>query len=195
MNRPVLMALALNLVLGAAVAAEFAGRGAGEDGTTTATRVPAVPEPGRAPAPAVDHTREWVGTILARPLFYPERRPQTVAVSAAAPAANPGLPRLAGILVTPSGARAIFAMPEGAKPVTVGPGAQVGPWTVQRIDARAVTVAGPDGSRDLHVAFENPLAGPVPTLAADAPPGPFGQLPGRPINLHPRQTRQGPDSE
>jgi hypothetical protein len=59
---------------------------------------------------ALDRRAAWVQTILARPLFSPNRRPGPAAASAAGNA-PPSLPRIAGILVDGSRRRVIFAAP------------------------------------------------------------------------------------
>jgi hypothetical protein len=115
-------------------------------------------------AAAPDHTLDWVATILARPLLSPDRRPPPEAV-AAAPGAlvTDGLPRLSGVLVGPFGRTAIFAA-EAAKPVVVGEGGRVDAWTVRRIEAGEVQVAGPGGVRTVHPSF--PASGAEPGRAA-----------------------------
>ena len=98
----------LALALGGVVAAELAAPGAAP--------VAVPPMPGRVPvaaaAPAgVGRVDGWVGTILARPLFSPSRRP-----AATAAAAGPGgLPRLAGVIVGPEGKTVIFAAAGGRR--------------------------------------------------------------------------------
>lgn len=104
--------------------------------------------------------------ILARPLFSPDRRPP--AGSAATPAARTGLPRLAGVLIDPSGRRAIFA--DGPRQSVVTEGGAVGEWRVAAIEAGQVTLRGPDGTLRLHPAF---AATPTePPARAPAPPAP-----------------------
>lgn len=102
-----------------------------------------------------DPTRvaQWAATSLARPLFSPLRR--LPAASPATPgAAAPSLPRMAGVVITASGRRAIFATKNGTKPLVVGEGGQVGAFTVQSIRAGQVTVLGPEGERVLKPAFD-----------------------------------------
>ena len=57
-----------------------------------------------------DHAHDWVVTVLARPLFSPDRRPPADTVIVASGRTVPGLPRLAAILVGPFGRSAIFAL-------------------------------------------------------------------------------------
>ena len=60
-----------------------------------------------------------VAVALARPLFNASRRP-AVPASAPVPAAvNRGVPRLTGVIVGPAGRLAIFAGPEGGRPLVV----------------------------------------------------------------------------
>jgi hypothetical protein len=106
------------------------------------------------PAALPDHTDEWVTTVLARPLFSPDRRPPSEAATVAAGSQTPeGLPRLTGVIVSPSGRSAIFAN-EGGKPVVVTEGGRVNAWIVRAIDIGTVRVSGPGGARDLHPSFE-----------------------------------------
>jgi hypothetical protein len=104
-----------------------------------------------------DHSGEWVGTILGRPLFSPDRRPSS---AAAAVAGFPGLPRLSGIMVGPFGRSAIFAA-DGAKPLVVQEGARVVGYTVKAIEATQVRLAGPNGNVVLYPSFAAASAGRV----------------------------------
>ncbi len=121
-----------------------------------ATAVTAPPEPGEI------STREWVATVLARPLFSPDRRPAVA--TATAGAGLSGLPRLTGIMVGPFGRSAIFAA-DSHKPIIVQEGARIAAYTVKTIDAAEVRVVGPDGMRVLHPAFEPAATGDQAVLA------------------------------
>ncbi len=114
--------------------------------------------PGPA-APAADLVRDWSGTALARPLFSRQRRPAATAV------AGPRQPRLAGIVIGPSGARAIFAGDGSARGTVAGVGQQAGDWKVLAIAADGVQVTGPGGSRTLR-----PSRDPNGSQVADTPP-------------------------
>jgi hypothetical protein len=114
-------------------------------------------------ADAIDHTSQWIETILARPLFTPDRRPPAQPHIAAAPRAPVILPRLAGVLVSPAGKAAIFAA-NGAKPTVVCEGGQLGQYTVQSIEAGHVTLRGPDGAVVMQPTFEA-TAKPAPAPA------------------------------
>jgi hypothetical protein len=126
------------------------------------------PRPVAAAPPAAlpDHTDEWVAAILSRPLFSPDRRPPSEASAVAASSQMPeGLPRLAGVIISPFGRSAIFAN-EGGKPVVVTEGGRVNAWIVRAIDIGTVQVSGPEGARELHPSFESAPA----TQAAPTPP-------------------------
>jgi hypothetical protein len=124
---------------------------------TVPSRMPAAVAVAPAPSPAADHMSEWVTTVLARPLFSPDRRPAAVAGTVAANL--PGLPRLAGILVGPFGRSAIFAV-NGAKPIVVHEGERVAAYTVKSIEASQVRLLGPNGAQVLNPSFE-PAATPA----------------------------------
>jgi general secretion pathway protein N len=147
----------------------------------------------RSAAPAsAEPVAAWTSTILARPLFSPERRPSApAAVAAAEPAAPQSLPRLAGIVVTPRSRTAIFS--NGADHSTIATeGATVGEWRVVAIHAEAVELAGPDGARTVHPTYSSDPPPPQTALIAGFTPGmpfipPAGNLlptppGGRPLN-------------
>jgi hypothetical protein len=121
---------------------------------------PGVAAPGKAAAEAV------VAVILARPLFEPGRRPVTAATSAGAPAEK--LPRLTGVLVTPSGRRVIFASPVHGKPVIATEGTHIGNFVVQSIASGEVTVLGPDGAHTIRPSYDTSVA--TPALAGSMAP-------------------------
>jgi hypothetical protein len=106
-----------------------------------------------------DHTNNSVATVLARPLFSPDRRPAADAVTVASSRTVPGLPRLAGILVGPFGRSAIFAT-NGAKPIVVQEGERVAAYTIKSIEATQVRLLGPEGAQVLYPSFE-PAAAPA----------------------------------
>jgi len=113
----------------------------------------AAPAASPAPAATADHQREWVATVLARPLFSPDRRPSSVAATAAT--AHPsGLPRLTGTLVGPSERSAIFAA-AGRDPIVVHEGGRIDAYTVTSIEPGQVRLRGPDGTRILHPTFQS----------------------------------------
>ncbi len=138
--------------------------------------VPASPEPlvpglihaARPHAPraaaAPDRSEQWAATVLARPLFSPQRRPPPPAgvVAQAATA----LPRLTGILVGPDGARAIFA-PDGGKPIVLGPGGRLDGGVIRAIGVGGVVLARAGGEQVLHPRFDAAVA-----AASEAPAAP-----------------------
>ena len=125
-------ALALLLVL------EWVWPSGGAEGVTVS---PAhVAAQARAPARAARDTSGWVAAILARPLFSINRRPPRVAARVAG-AIQVGQARLAGIMITPSGKRAIFAPDGGGKPLVLAEGATVNESTIRRILPDGVVLA------------------------------------------------------
>lgn len=174
--------------LAAMIVLELDGRGdATEDPALPVVirRTPATQARARAVSVPVDHTDEWVATILARPLFSRDRRPAPPAASTgpSGPANTNDLPRLTGVMVGPFGRSAIFAAAEGGKPTVVNEGSNVGPYTVSNIGPGEVTVEGPEGSRVLHPVFDpnaprrEPVAPVIPSVNS-----PLGQpgVPGLP---------------
>lgn len=140
---------ATSLGLAAIVAEEVVGFAPPQ--APAARRAQAVP-PSVGAESTPDHTPEWVETILARPLFSPDRRPPAGTTAAAAHAPQ-GLPRLSGIVVGPFGRSAIF-VPDGGKALVVAEGSRVDAWTVQKIDEDAVRISGPGGTRTIEPTFQ-----------------------------------------
>ncbi len=107
----------------------------------------------QAPADAAAaQTRRWVADSLARPLFTPDRRP--LAQAQAQSDKFSGLPRLSGIMITPTGRRAIFAATGRGKSDVVAEGGRVGSYLVQSISIGEVVLIGPDGRHSLHPTFD-----------------------------------------
>lgn len=103
--------------------------------------------------------QDWVGTLLARPLFAQDRRPGKL--DAAPTPASSELPRLAGVMVSAQGSSAIFAAAGGGKAVVIGAGGSIGGFMVQKIEAGQVTLVGADGGvRLLRPSFDARLAPP-----------------------------------
>lgn len=103
-----------------------------------------------ANAPSQEQTARWMATILARPLFNPDRAPAPVPdVTRTEPA-----PRLTATLLGPFGNRAIFEI--DGKAVALAEGEHIGPWTVAAIAAGTVTLSQLDRSHVLALAFAAP---------------------------------------
>lgn len=162
---PLLLALAV--ALGAVLYLEQRAGVPGREQARTEPEIGIVRPTLETPAP--DRAAAWTATILDRPLFSPSRRPPQAAPQGKA--AGPALPRLTGVLVSASGADAIFATP-GKKPILARPGDRVGPYLVRSIRAGEVTVLGPSGVAVLHPTFASEGTGMAPSqpVAAAAPP-------------------------
>lgn len=136
------------------------------------------------PANAGDDFRQaWVDTALARPLFFPDRRP---AADAAPRAAAPSLPRLTGILLYGPNRRVIFAGVEGGRARVVAEGGEVDGYRLQTIEAGGVTLTGRDGSHTIRPAFDKSRPAPAvsaPGTAANGLPNLSGLtgIPGLPV--------------
>ena len=99
---------------------------------------------------------QWVATLLARPPFSPDRRPTASAV--ADPRSVAGVPRLAGILISPNRKLAIFATDGAAKPLTALEGDAVGRYRVLSIEVGEVILHSSDGTHVLHLNLGAPVA-------------------------------------
>jgi general secretion pathway protein N len=142
------LALLPRLVLGAALAAALYA-GLEEDAAAPPDTAPPAAVHLAAPdtdPPAAQPIDAWVSTILARPLFAPDRRPparQDMPIEVE-------LPRLIGVLVSPASRLAIFAGAAGGKPLVVAEGGSVGAHVLQSIRPGEAIMAGPRGQRILH---------------------------------------------
>jgi len=152
MMPPVLVGLlGLGVLLTGIIALELMGKGADDGAMIANTQLPATPTLAAAALLPRSDRPALMDGILARPLFATTRRP---AIRLAGPAAAPvNLPRLTGILINGRSRSVIFAAPHGGRPVVAQEGAQIGPYTVQSIEARQVTLSGPDGTQTLRPAF------------------------------------------
>ena len=101
-----------------------------------------------APPPAVSTLRDM---MLGRPLFDPTRRPP---IPPQEPTAPDEIPRLSGIMVTPTEKIAVFAPAMGA-PIIVNEHSRFGPFTVLAISGDSVTIKGPHGVIVLGSNFSN----------------------------------------
>jgi hypothetical protein len=165
MNRLRLFMLALSAVLCGVISLELTA------GSLPSNNSP-LPEPARhvveeklRPTTA-DDPRARLQTVLARPLFNPNRRPSEAGAR--------GLPRLTGIVVTERERLALFASTPPAHPLVAKVGTRVGPYEVKEITDTGVRVLGPDGTATLHPAFDlnKPVPPPAPPRPAlPRPPG------------------------
>lgn len=107
---------------------------------------PPLPYPTVLRAAAPGQASVNVEAMLARPLFTPGRAmPHRDRAPAPEPAAPP---RLTGLIVAEQ-RKAIFAGP-GGKPIVVGEGDRLGPFTVTAVRPDGVELAGPPGARTLR---------------------------------------------
>jgi hypothetical protein len=132
-------------------------------------------------------TDEWAETITARPLFTVGRHPPKSNNGPHTISGN-GLPRLAGIMITPYGRHAIF-MPDGGKPLTLAEGANLDENTIRKISSDRVLLVGPKGQTVLLLTFDKQGIGGVATPNFVAPnfnpgfprPGFQPGMPGQPM--------------
>jgi hypothetical protein len=87
-----------------------------------------------------------VETLLARPPLIPSRRGSEAAAPDSDSDEDEDVPRLAGVLLGPTGGRAIFA-PRKGHPLVVSEGDSVGDYTVTSIAPNTVTLNGSEGDR------------------------------------------------
>jgi hypothetical protein len=111
-----------------------------------------------SPVVTADHTHDWAATVLARPLFSPNRRPAADATTIAGTGPSKP-PRLTGIVVGPFGRSAIFAG-DGGKSIVVNEGGRINAFTVKSIETAQVYLLRPEGTDVLQ-----------PTFAAGSGPG------------------------
>lgn len=90
-------------------------------------------------------------TILARPLFSPNRRPMIPAKPNSA--APPAPPRLSGIIIYDKQRLAFFAGGGADKSIVAARGASIGRWRVMAIEPGRVLLIGPKGAQYLYPSF------------------------------------------
>lgn len=125
-------ALALLLVL------EWVWPAGGASGTAVSRA--AVQVQVHAPGLAARDTSAWVNAVLARPVFSISRRPPPVTKGLRGVAVLDQA-RLAGIMITRYGRRAIFAPQGGGKPLVLAEGAPVNEGTIRFIQPDRVVMA------------------------------------------------------
>jgi len=139
-----------------------------------------LPPPGvRRAAVLPPDRQEQTRIILGRPLFTPGRRPPSEAAS------GPAEPRLAGIVISPGGRKAIFAGDGDARAQVVAPGGNAGVWHIVAIGDGAVQVIGPDGPRTLRPTRDGTTSSGVASGTAFAPSGASGFGAGGPAGDRP----------
>jgi hypothetical protein len=120
--------------------------------------------------PDADALSGIVGAIDERPLFNRDRRASNKLAGklSGGTAIDASLPRLAGVIIGPSGGRAIFALADG-KSRSAAVGEAVGRFTVTDIATNAVTLSSAGGELRLR-----------PTYAPSPADSPAGSSTGRP---------------
>ncbi|MCB8883162.1 hypothetical protein ACELLULO517_23135 [Acidisoma cellulosilytica] len=141
----------------------------------------------------------WIEISLARPLFEPDRRPP----AAAAGVVSNDMPRLTGIIITPTARSAIFVAAAGGRAIVVMQGARINDFVVRSIDEDKVTLVTSTGIRIVRPSFAMSKASSdgetglqpltlAPAVSAYAPSQttrqtiPFASIPGlngRPLGL------------
>jgi hypothetical protein len=151
-------------VLVAVIAAEVSQgqRATGEIGPAAGIRPERASTLGASRAADAD-LAQWMAVILDRPLFSGDRRPVAIVAAAAA-----GVPRLAGIIMAPDQAAAIFQRAKGAKPLVARPGEAVGEWVVTTIAADGVSLRKADARITLTPQFDGGPATGAPAAAPHA---------------------------
>lgn len=124
-----------------------------------------------AAAPRPPSVQRWAETVLARPLFNPNRRPPQSS------AAVSGVARLTAIIIAGGARSAIFAgAGTGEKPHILLEGDRVDGYAILRITSDTVELGGAAGRLTLHpqfpaapaaVAAAQPAPPPLPPSAAD----------------------------
>ncbi len=129
-----------------------------------------------SPVPAPRETSVWASAALARPLFSISRRPPRAEPGGHGTAA-PGQARLAGIMITGFGRRAIFAPEGGGKQMVLAEGAAVNDSTIRAIQPGSVVLASgavlrPAYDRNRVLSPSPLLGGFVPSFPSPAFPNP-----------------------
>jgi hypothetical protein len=134
---------------------------------------------------------QWSATMLARPLFRQDRRPLALAV---ADATVVPLPRLSAIIVTTTGAAAIFDDGSG-KPLVLRAGGAVAGYIVKQVGPDGVDLASAAGDKTLRPKYEPDGGGGTVDVTADAAQAPAAAGPAAPVIMTPAPWRRNLDSE
>jgi hypothetical protein len=105
----------------------------------------------------------WADTVLSRPIFSADRRPESVDTGH-----THGLARLTGIIISGDSRSAIFAA-KGQKPTIVSEGGEVGGYRLLHISYDSVELDGLSGTLTLHPQFPLPAPGAASAPARPAP--------------------------
>jgi hypothetical protein len=127
---------------------------------------------------------QWGGTVLARPLFTPGRRP----ADQAGGNADGSLPRLSAIILSGGAGMAVFAA-DGRKPQVVGTGGVIGGYVLVRVTADHIELTGPAGALTLRPRFaaSDAQAGsaPAPPVVVSTPAQQLQEFPPMPGQTQP----------
>jgi hypothetical protein len=156
------------LFLVAAIAAEVCvlQSGSGASGAVPVGPGPAPPRMIRQSDQSETARDQWLSIVVGRPLFAPDRRQ-----AAGPPTASVGLPRLTGIIASPSQALAIFQAAGEARPVVARGGETVAGWEVTTIGRDVVILSKANDRVELRPRFTDGQPSGTPAVAArPAPP-------------------------
>ncbi|HEY0181885.1 MAG TPA: hypothetical protein VGC09_03670 [Rhodopila sp.] len=130
-----LLALGCVVLLAVITAEVVGGADTGADASRRAAAVRLFPPAPKQTVEAAGSPDGWLAEVLARPLFAPDRKPLPGTT-----AADPGMPRLTGIIASADAKVAIFQPAGDAKPLVARFGEMVGGWEVAAISANAVNL-------------------------------------------------------
>jgi hypothetical protein len=133
---------------------------------------PTNPPPVQAQAPSVPSLgilSDLTSTVLARPLFSPDRRLAPPGLAIPVVEAAEDLPRLAAVIVGPSGGLAIFEDASG-RPHVAAEGDSLGHFKVGAIAPGLVSLITPEGERVLRPKYATPASTPIAQNAAPGGP-------------------------
>jgi hypothetical protein len=114
-----------------------------------------------AAVPARVPDGQWLATALARPLFSPDRKPPPGVT-----VADPGLPRLSGIIMIAHEPVGIFKSDESGKSTIVRSGDSIAGWRVAEIERDAIYLEKPGERVIVMPKFASPSAAPQPPVQA-----------------------------